>query len=370
MATARIAYRRSAVGISAGLGIALPLAAYAATLPFEGINDAVQMDAMPFAAGIVAGVGMLTLTGHLLDRHAERLAAEEAEAAQFTSIFSDSDVVVPRTARDHADAPVRGKRFAGSAANDVPVISRAANAMSEMEAWAEIDAMFSEDSPISCDPTRSKDVYQIAFEELRRADSAPAPAADSTAMFMSLAGVAAPAAQPQAQDVAKASMSDDDLSDASDRNAAMEALYGSTAHQPAVPVMKAPQNPLYGVSGTQQAPQAQPAVEDSTPLVPMADYSGHEDMWASALAILGEEPVPAVTRTERQPSETSFVPRDRMAAVAEGGAATQQHSRVNSLIGEEFDKAPSSSARHTSHEYLKVIEGGTASMRPLKVAEA
>ena len=57
MAAARTGYRGNAIGISAGLGIALPLAAYAATLPFDNVNDVVRADAMPFAVGIVAGVG-------------------------------------------------------------------------------------------------------------------------------------------------------------------------------------------------------------------------------------------------------------------------------------------------------------------------
>ena len=87
MAAAKIGYRGNAIGISAGLGIALPLAAYAATLPFDGVNDAVRADALPFAAGIVAGVGMLALTGHLIDRHAERVAEDEAEAARFASLY-------------------------------------------------------------------------------------------------------------------------------------------------------------------------------------------------------------------------------------------------------------------------------------------
>ncbi|EEA90364.1 hypothetical protein COLSTE_01471, partial [Collinsella stercoris DSM 13279] len=44
MAAAKIGYRGNAIGISAGLGIALPLAVYAATLPFDGVNDAARAD--------------------------------------------------------------------------------------------------------------------------------------------------------------------------------------------------------------------------------------------------------------------------------------------------------------------------------------
>ena len=167
MAEARIGYRGNAVGISAGLGIALPLAAYAVSLPFDGVSEVVRADAMPFAAGIVAGVGMLALTGHLLDVHADRVAAEEAEAARFSSMY-ETGVINRGASNSHSQtssAP-RGKRFArkGTPAG-VPVISRAVDALDEMEAWAEIDAMFKDGSPISCDPTRSKDMYQIALEE-------------------------------------------------------------------------------------------------------------------------------------------------------------------------------------------------------------
>ena len=174
MAAAKIGYRGNAIGISAGLGIALPLAAYAATLPFDGVNNAVRADALPFAAGIVAGVGMLALTGHLIDRHAERVAEDEAEAARFASLYDGSSTRADSAQTMTKGAAPRGKRFArGGAPAGVPVISRAVDALDEMEAWAEIDAMFNEDSPISCDPARSKDMYQIALEELSRLSAQP-----------------------------------------------------------------------------------------------------------------------------------------------------------------------------------------------------
>ena len=62
-----------------------------------------------------------------------------------------------------------------------------------MEAWAEIDAMFKDGSPISCDPTRSKDMYQIALEELRRSERAAAAATPVTAAA-AIAATAATAA--------------------------------------------------------------------------------------------------------------------------------------------------------------------------------
>ena len=38
--------------------------------------------------------------------------------------------------------------------------------MSEADAWSMIDSMLDDDSPVSCDPTRSRDVYQVAIDEL------------------------------------------------------------------------------------------------------------------------------------------------------------------------------------------------------------
>ena len=378
------------MGISAGLGVALPLAAYAATLPLDGVNDAVRMDAMPFAAGIVAGVGMLTLTAHLLDARADRLEAEEAEAAQFASIFSDADPVVAQTAGSRFRSNTADDRNARAAraAKGVPVIARAADALDEAEAWAEIDAMFSDDSPISCDPVRSKDMYQIALEELHRAEQAAQERA---------AAEARRAAEVQEEQTARA--------------AAMSALYGAAA---------AVDSPMRGASvgsgalGVSAVPNAAssafaPAATtnsfaaSATYTTPVADYSGHEDMWASAISILEETEEPRVSeapsavrgkrfRNAAQPasapqpyaaagtaqtpafspaaSSTAFVPRSRMAAVAEGGAATNVHRHVNDLVEEELAKVVSKSVRTSTYEFLSVIDGGTASMPRLKTAEA
>ena len=116
----------------------------------------------------------------------------------------------------------------------------------------------------------------------------------------------------------------------------------------------------------------------------MFDYSGHEDMWASALAILSEEDVPADEPLSEEPvyigrhskaavasAQPNAVPvtPERVEAVAEGARATEMHTKVNQLLEEEIDKVDSKSVRHTSREYLKVIQGGTMSMPRLR-AEA
>ena len=38
--------------------------------------------------------------------------------------------------------------------------------MDEDEAWSMIDSMLDDDSPVSCDPAHSRDVYQVAIDEL------------------------------------------------------------------------------------------------------------------------------------------------------------------------------------------------------------
>ncbi|WP_102337335.1 hypothetical protein [Collinsella provencensis] len=403
MAIAKTAYRKNAIGISAGLGIAAPLAAYAATLPFDGVNEIVRMDAMPFAAGILAGVGMLAVTGHVLDARADRVADEEVRDipsglqafAHMASQEQGSGV--------HEESARRGSRFVHGASDDVPVISRAANALDEAAAWTDIDAVFDDTSPVNCDPAHSNDVYQIAFEELRRSAAvtdAPAsvqgsaytsPSAGSTAMYMSLAGVpqaasaaAAPvsstgatystsAAATQASNAfAGTFMPYDDLDEVSDYQAAIESLYGPKSCIPQQPIISAPTSAT-AAGAVAPTPAAASPIASSVAThevnVPAADYSGHEDMWAAALAILDEEELPV--------AEPRFVPNDaasaeaaRMAAVAEGENATKLHSRVNSLIEEEFEHVESKSVRRTTHEYLKVIEGGTAAMPALKRAEA
>lgn len=389
MAEARIGYRGNAVGISAGLGIALPLAAYAVSLPFDGVSEVVRADAMPFAAGIVAGVGILALTGHLLDVHADRVAAEEAEAARFSSMY-ETGVINRGASNSHSQtssAP-RGKRFArkGTPAG-VPVISRAVDALDEMEAWAEIDAMFKDGSPISCDPTRSKDMYQIALEELRRSERAATAATPVTAAA-AIAATAATAATaavrvttpvPQAANAGGSFVDDFDLDEADARDEAMASLYGpsvvSRSHAPVLPTMSAPVvQSAVPVRTAQASSPAQQVRSQEAPSVPVADYSGHEGMWAAALAILADESVSALTSVSStpavaEPAATSVMDARRMAAIAEGSHATRLHSHVNSIIEEEFDKVPSKSVHRTAHEYLKVIEGGTAGMPALQSAE-
>ena len=336
MATSIRANRAVTAGISGGVGIVLPLAAVAVTIPFGEASQAAHV-ALPFAVGALAGVGLFALTDRLSERAAERRAAEEAEAAAFTSIFNGTEAVEPRTAQVASAPAAAGKRFVHrTAPKGVPVISRAVDALDEADAWAEIDAMLNEDSPISCDPARSKDMYEIALDELRRVERART---EQSAPVAEAAPAPAAAVQPDV----------DEADEASARAAAMASLYGAAADaQAAQPVAPA-------------ASAARAASAPAPETVAVADYTGHESTWAAALAILEDDAPVTVS-----PSETAYVAPDRMAAIAEGGSATRDHAHVNALIKEEFDRMSSPSVRHTSREYLRVIQGGTASMPRLQ----
>ena len=361
--------RAIAAGLTCGAGVVVPAAAFIATIPFEEAHAVVSACALPFAAGALAGAGVNVLVGHMAMRGSEQTAAAEAEshdyAATSTSLFGEAD---------EADV----ERFFGGrrAPKGVPVIARAQGAPSEAEAWAEIDSMLDESSPISCDPRYSKDIYEIAFEELKReseraesAAAAPAsePAADSTAVFMALAGVASEPESAQTSEIA----ADDAYDTDSARLAAIASLDSIDGEELAS--KRISRDPIEVMH--HEEPETVPTVE-------MADYSGHEDMWASALAILAEETTPEAESTDSvymgkhmrpaaaltQPTAVPPSP-ERAAAVNEGALATERHMHVNELIEDEFDHVPSKSVRRTSREYLSVIQGGTASLPRLR-AEA
>lgn len=376
--------------------------------------------------------------------------------------------------------------------DDVPTITRAVGAPSEDEAWAMIDSMLDEDSPVSCDPARSRDVYEVAIDEMRDAaaetgsinrDDIAAAAravagsrvapAGTTAQFVSMVAnanaAAAGAAQPQNPAWGQAgsgmagdgfSGSADDAENAAAREAAVNSLWGTPERasvntgKPAVPYNDALASlPVISANGNavsaddtfvatmaanvpqtadQQAAYAQESATfasgssandtfasasqsfaasekpvqtvsngpvsvdvDDEPVeedVPMADYSGHEDMWAAALAVLdepAEETAPAASVVAKAPSidsdpayvgthsrvfpeDTARMSRrgiERAEAIAEGVLANRRHARVNEILEEEIDRIDSKSVRRTGHDYLSVIEGGTSPFSPLQ-AEA
>ena len=295
------------------------------------------------------------------------------------------------------------------------MIARAQDAMSEADAWADIDSMLSEDSPISCDAATSKDIYQIAFEELQRETKAaqdasassaqptgqapawaaasavasmhqqPATAADQPAAPSATTVLESPVPASQtasvgdrdeldteaAQRAALASL--DEIDGESLRTASERAVRSAGSGKLAYPVVSAGAQPAGVVSHPVAATGNAAVATDNA----AAGYAGREDIWASALDILAEgtsgskgaEPqaVPYVGRHMRP----AAAPADaaRAAAVAEGRRANEMHQHVNSLIEEELGQVPSSSVRRSSREYLRVIQGGTASMPRLQ-AEA
>lgn len=407
-------HRALTAGLSAGAGVALGAAAFAATIPFDGAHAVVGASAVPFAVGTVAGVGLFAAGLRIAEAREERVERDYDEAVR----AANADAAAYRRARQ-------------AAPKGVPVIARAQDALSEEEAWADIDELLSADSPVSCDPARSKDIYEIALEEMARGTraAAQAPAADPAA---TRAGAWA-ASQPGAQTGAWAAQTAAGTgawaasgfasqtaagtgawAAAAPEAAPRQANPADTWVQMAVPAQQggwqapaaswpqqqapayAAQAPAYPVQAPLQAPAAEfdpfapqdvdaflssagyipqegadaPAMHPAEPEpaapvmeVPMADYSGHEDMWAAALAILAEDGAPSSpVLGSADLGSTDAVDPDRMEAVAEGASATGMHTRVNEILEEEFDRVPSQSMRHTSREYLRVIQGGTMAL--------
>lgn len=298
-----------------------------------------------------------------------------------------------------------------------------------------IDSMLDDDSPVSCDPARSRDVYQVAIDELtnggqtgsfnrddiaaaaRAVSGSQAAPAGSTAAFVAL--------------VANAASNNAYSATSADANASADNSYvdeAMAADEEAVAARRAAESSLWGAPAQQQAAEAAPynANLASMPIisgtadidlddldepaaitasieaqdridtgdlpdaslevdVPMADYSGHEDMWAAATAILDEidEPAPVAAPQPAAPAyvgrhsavfpeDTARISREsieRAEAIAAGIMENRRHERVNQILEEEIERLQSSTAKRTGRAYLSVIEGGTASFAPLR-AEA
>lgn len=323
MASNVCAHRALTAGLSAGACLAIPAVAFAATIPFKDVHAVVGTAAMPFAIGSLAGMGMLAATKRLISSHEEQLdqAAEHVEAV----------------------AHRRSENVRAAHQQGVPVISRAVDALSEEEAWAEIDSLLDSDLSVSCDPIHSKDMYQIALEEIARG-TASNTACESTDTFMTIPDAAVTGSSRSQEQTAA-------------RSSAVAASVASICPDPVPEELEEPE-----------------AIE-----VPMVDYSGHEDMWAAALAILSEgaEETRAISVGEAVPFQTAQgaettapVPQERCRAIAEGARSTGLHTHVNEILEEEFDKVSSQSVRTRSHEYLRVIQGGTMTMPRLVAQEA
>ncbi len=426
MASSTTTQRAVCAGLSCGIGLGLPVLACAVSLPLDaGVNEQLVAAALPFAAGSLAGVGLLALTQTVAERHSDRKDAA-------------SDARDTKRGAERVSSPFasHGGLFGHSANDGVPVISRAQNGMSEQEAWAMIDELCEEDSLFSCDPARANDVYQVAIDELaqavdksssfnrediaaaaRAAAGSNVAPAGTTAQFIAMASAASATGDfasvqtdsGQSTDAARAAaLASLDVShssfDASQiPSFANSDLEGSAqvASVPSQAAMFIDSQDAMGSTGDQsvsfvaaQAPAyASASVVDSLDEpdeveVPMADYSGHEDMWASALAILAEgDSVSAASVSEppvQEPVQETFLGgHSRVAAAsdtcpmesladssfavgADDNRSTQMRDHVDGLIQDEMAQASSARARTRSREYLKVIQGGTMSMPRLQ----
>lgn len=487
MASSDATQRVVLAGLSCGIGLAAPVVMYAATLPFSSVNETVVAGAVPFAVGAVAGVGIYAASLGISEyraQHAERLFQPDAmggaanvnehqNESQTASMPAQQQWAAPQGVATAAptvpaDAAQPSSVFSGLTGafqrlhtdDGVPTIARAADAMSEADAWSMIDGMLDDDSPVSCDPARSRDVYQVAIDELtyggktgsynrddiaaaaRAVSGSHAAPAGSTAAFVALVANAAnnaAAAQsvtygtavPVTPAAAVDSYADEPLAVDEEtiaaRRAAESSLWGAPAQQQAAEAMPYNANlanmPIisdasaaaidlddldepvisndvpYVVDAPVDAPASasqsvavdEPVDATSEEDVPMADYSGHEGMWAAAAAILDEviEPAPVaapVFTSDPQPAAPAYVGRhsavfpedtarisregiERAEAIAAGIMENRRHERVNQILEEEIDRLQSAAVRRTGRAYLSVIEGGTASFEPLR-AEA
>ena len=482
MASSDATQRAVLAGLSCGIGLAAPVVMYAATLPFSSVNETVVAGAVPFAVGAVAGVGIYAASLGISEYRAEhdgRLFQPDAMggAANFNQHHSEFKTAsipaqqqeAPQTAAPagQANAAQPSSAFLSGltgafqrrhADDGVPTIARAANAMDEAEAWSMIDSMLDDDSPVSCDPERSRDVYQVAIDELtnggktgsynrddiaaaaRAVSGSHAAPAGSTAAFVALVANAANNAAHNAAP-AGASAAAATAASAGQQSAAQPAPVADPyADEPlavdeeTIAARRAAESSLWGASAQKQAAEAAPynANLASMPIIsdakgvdladldepaavtasidaqdrvdtgnlpdasleddiPMVDYSGHEDMWAAAVAIMAEvvDPAPVAVPTPAAspvsvapvyvgrhssvlPEDTARISREgieRAEAIAAGVMENRRHERVNQILEEEINRLQSAAVKRTGRAYLSVIEGGTASFTPLR-AEA
>ena len=479
MASSDATQRAVLAGLSCGIGLAAPVVMYAATLPFSSVNETVVAGAVPFAVGAVAGVGIYAASLGISEYRAEhdgRLFQPDAMggAANFSQHHSEfktasipaqqQGVPQPAAPAGQANAAQPSSAFLSGLTgafqrrhtdDGVPTISRAANAMDEAEAWAMIDSMLDDDSPVSCDPERSRDVYQVAIDELtnggktgsynrddiaaaaRAVSGSHAAPAGSTAAFVALVANAANSAAHNAASSGASATAASASQQSTAQSTPAADLYADeplTVDEETIAARRAAESSLWGASAQKQAAEAapynanlasMPIISDTTGVdladpdepaaitasidaqdrvdtgnlpdasleedIPMADYSGHEDMWAAAVAIMAEvvDPAPVMASTAVSvpvpaapayvgrhsavlPEDTARISREgieRAEAIAAGVMENRRHERVNQILEEEINRLESAAVKRTGRAYLSVIEGGTASFTPLR-AEA
>lgn len=462
MATRAHAHPAIAAGLAGGIGLVIPTAAYLTTLSIDGARELAQAGSVPFAVGVLAGVGLYSIANAALDagaRRSDSLAAGASatgeapvarQAAATGPAAGDSSAAAPAAGASGAAgyAPAESRKVSEAhesasagfepaartgmfgrrrrSLDDVPVIARAQDALPEDAAWAELDSMLDDGTSISCDAATSKDIYQIAFEELARGASAQAAAAAGAAPSQPAtsqtgrdgarsvadalpadvtASILSSALQQAAVTAAlSAEPASDELDTDAARRQALSSLDSVTADSAAEApgsALDAGETTVIPVQGAAQPADAEDGAEATgavsetpraaAPVSALAapapqtgaeaggsEFAGHEDMWAAALAILDEGDGPADAASAVTVPAQPAVARpiglhaasgSRAAAIAEGRRETAEHGHVNELLDEELARVPSKSVRRTGREYLRVIQGGTMSMPRLK-AEA
>ena len=285
MAGTRSHHIAVAAGLACAGSLAVPQTACGLEISLEGIRTFAAGDLAPFAVGAVVGCAVTsTVAAYHLHAMEKGASADARRAAAEQALEPDPVLADDVTASIPKHKPARRKQltaqFTGQLTGQitgalrslhrdpsegVPVIARAGG-MSEEEAWAEIDSFMSE-TPFGCDPDTSHDLYEIALAELAtRRGPAPAPAA----------GSASPRIEEERRaDAAAALRTLDSLGD----------LEEPEKPVPPVPIART------GRPAQASAPRAD-APRQPAP-VAMADYSGHEDMWAAALAVFEDDDAPA-----------------------------------------------------------------------------
>lgn len=329
--------RSQHIAIAAGLGCASTLLAPQTaqalpfaldSLPLDGLSALADSPVAPFAVGALVGTAVTSVVAAVELRGMQRRLSAEREA--------EKDQAAPQMPQDASvtavfEAPRAGftsrimTKITSATRRDpsegVPVIARASNAPSEAEAWAEIDA-FMEETPFSCDPSQSHDIYQIALAELA---SQRTGAVDTRA--------AAPSGAPSAPAASAAprprTIEEERQADADAALATLDKLVDMD--EPPQPAASAPVKLSSGARrpvAAQVAPlsAAQPASPTAAPAgtVAVADYSGHEAMWAEALAVFDEPAAPVAPAGEKHApaSPTGSLPAQRAAAPAASSAVS------------------------------------------------
>ena len=151
-----------------------------------------------------------------------------------------------------------------------------------------------------------------------------------------------------------------------DARAALASLDRFGGQRLATPAASAPA--VSAAAATAQPSFAAPAA--MAPVAPVQDaFADRRDVWSAALDILAESEAPARVAASGSQDVALNQNSSRANAIAEGRRANRMHAHVNELIEQELGQIASPAVRRSSREYLRVIQGGTASMPALQ-AEA